>query len=1041
VSDCPNQRVFIDIKDKAVSNFVLFCALIVNFVGNMKKSGFILGFLLLLGWVQGQTQDPFMRQLTVRDGLPQQQVMCYFKDSRGFLWLGTKGGLSRFDGKTFKNYDEEDGIPHNIVRNIGEDENGDIWFTTILGLVHFDGIKFTVFKNETLGDASITIVNSHKIFVHSSDWVLFENGKYVSKADYFKGIDAQKIIKTYYDKPTGNMYVGCSEPTNADIHLYQNGQLKKVGAPHLDFSHIQRMPTGELLFGRFVKSPIEYEAYRQNSDGTFKLFFRKNHKTLALFEPTPYNMYAGSFWETPQYFIPKGQSGVFKTVAQPIAECPFQFGAYHELYNCYNYASEANKMWVNSGQGIWEISNAAFESIQNQDLSFTWAVTEDKKQHLYFSTFATGQVIEYDGRQFKTIFDKSINAQKIIGFYFGASTDNKGNLYFPHHLGVLKYDGQRFSQVFREPDDVNNNHHIEFSFFDKERNWLISGGFQHVDVLDLSKNSSRTLTPEQGLHESEDTEGVVKDTDGSIWIFGKQGITNWKPETNAFKNYTISNERKMGFGGISGCIDARGTFWLGNTFGLCYFDREKEAFQWLTPELKHYVTAVANYDKDHILFGTADGLIYFLDLKKWYDNKQVALKLFNNDNGYSGGKVQQNGIFKDSKGDFWILSATGLVRLHPEKLNLNQGELPKAYIKQVDTISLRLNYKTDTIKLLRDQNYFNIEAGILFWDSSVKTYFSYRLLGQKDTTWSAWTAATNYFFTDLSSGVYVLEIKARPLGYEETAISRVFVKVDLPLLQEPIFRRFIIALASLLFLGFVFQSIRNGYLNRQLKKNIQTVRQLEVQTLQAQMNPHFIYNILGSLQHVIYQNDTKTAEFLLLRLSRLIRGFLEASVRSNNLKNLNTQNDTILQEEIELLRLYIDFEQFVRKDKFTYTIEVADDIDVGIFTLPPIIIQPYVENAIKHGIFYKEGKGHLSLKFFKRDEDTLICEITDDGVGIEQVKAIQAQSIKSYKSLSTSLILARIERLNTMGYDITVTTENRAEGGTKVQIVCGYSNH
>ena len=159
--------------------------------------------LILFFPVLTQAQEPFIRQLMTKDGLTQQQVMCYFEDSRGFLWLGTKGGLSRYDGKTFKNYDESDGIPHNIIHNIGEDENGNIWFTTVLGIVCFDGAKFKIYRNETLGDAKMTIINSNKIFINSKQWTLFENGRFVSKTEYFKGVDVTSTINTNYEKSTG----------------------------------------------------------------------------------------------------------------------------------------------------------------------------------------------------------------------------------------------------------------------------------------------------------------------------------------------------------------------------------------------------------------------------------------------------------------------------------------------------------------------------------------------------------------------------------------------------------------------------------------------------------------------------------------------------------------------------------------------------------------------------------------------------------------------------------------------------------------------
>ena len=988
-----------------------------------------------------EAQEPFIRQLTTKDGLPQQQIMCYFKDSRGFLWLGTKGGLSRFDGKTFKNYGEDDGIPHNIVRNIGEDENGHLWFSTIHGIVRFDGVHFKVYPNETIGENSITVINSHKIFIHSKDFILFENEHYIPKSAYFKSLDSNIVSKTYYDKPTGHLYVGCGDISNPVIYLYKGGKLEKVGPPHLDFCNIQRLPNGTLLFGRYIGKTANYEVYKQDEKGALNLIATKTFNNLILTESLPYDMYTGYIREKPQYYVPKGQKGIIKQMLNPIAEPRFECMSFYELHSCNFYTRDLGSIWVDSEQGFWQIFNEAFELIKNQDLNYAWAVTEDKNRRLFFSTFSTASIIQYDGQQFKTVFDIKFNPLLVTGFYFGASTDGKGNMYFPHHWGVLTYNGQQFAQLMGKKDTAGENRHCEFSFYDKQRDWLVRGGFQFIEVFDLAKNTSRVITPKEGLHKSEDTEGVVKDTDGSLWLFGKEEISHWQPEANTFKNYKIANNRKHSFGGISGCIDAHGTFWIGNTFGLGYFDRQKEAFEWITPELKHHFTAVAEYDKEHLILGTADGLIYFLDLNAWYTHKKVVLKLFNNNNGYPGGKVQQNGIFKDSKGDFWILSATGLIHLHPERLNISQAALPKAYIKQIETDTLHLNHTTDTISIEYGQDYFTAEAGLIFFAPSVKTYFSFRLKGKTDTTWSEWNEVPTKLFTGLSSGVYTLEIKARPLGYDETVVDSIFIKVDLPLLDEPWFRKLIIVLLSIFLLGLIIQWLRNLYLTKELRKNIETVRQLEVQTLQAQMNPHFVYNILGSMQNVIYQNNTKQAEFLLLRLSQLIRSFLEASVRSNNFKHFNTQNDTTLQDEIELLKLYIEFAQFVRKDKFTYNITVAADIDTENLTLPPVVIQPYVENAIKHGIFYKEGKGHLSLNFWKPEEDTLICEITDDGVGIARAKAIQATSIKSYKSLSTQLILERIKRLNLLGYNIDVTTKDRPEGGTIVRVVFAYAEN
>jgi ligand-binding sensor domain-containing protein len=603
----------------------------------MLRLFYIILFYLCIIPLALMAQEPFMRHYTVKDGLPQQQIMCYFKDSRGFLWLGTKNGLSRFDGKIFKNFNEEDGITQNQIRSIGEDEKGNIWLSTVYGLIRFDGKTFKTFSEPSLDYTSITVINSRKIVTHSKDWVLFENERYVSKADYFKGVDSKNIKKTYYDTPSGNMYVGCGDADKVVIHRYENGQLKKIGPPNLDFSDMQRLPNSTLLFGRFIPKMekgvlnklAEYQVYVQNDDGTFKLLCRKSAQTLELFDALPYDVFTGYAREKEQFFIPKGKKGVFKPMINPVPTARFELGVTYQLRSCNFYTSELGYIWVDSEQGLWQVFNEAFESIKNKDLDNVWAITKDKQENLYFATLSTAAIIKYDGQQFKMFFDgkNKSNPLPIVGFYYSASTDGNNNLYFPHDQGILKYDGQRFSQIVPIDTTTDKNYYL-CSFYDEKRNWLIGGTDYHIEIFDLTNNTVQTIKGKQNLPNNLEICGFVKDPDESLWILGLYTIAQWQPEAHTFKTYGIINERGVKVGGIAGCIDERGTLWVGNASGLCYFDRQKNSFEWLTTELKHIVHAVVNYDKDHLMIGTTSGLIYLLDLNEWYKHKKVSLKLF-----------------------------------------------------------------------------------------------------------------------------------------------------------------------------------------------------------------------------------------------------------------------------------------------------------------------------------------------------------------------------------------------------------------------------
>lgn len=182
----------------------------------------------------------------------------------------------------------------------------------------------------------------------------------------------------------------------------------------------------------------------------------------------------------------------------------------------------------------------------------------------------------------------------------------------------------------------------------------------------------------------------------------------------------------------------------------------------------------------------------------------------------------------------------------------------------------------------------------------------------------------------------------------------------------------------------------------------QKMADVEMQALRAQMNPHFIFNCLNSINRYIVKSDQATASLYLTRFAKLIRLILD---------NSNSKAVT-LSNEMEALRLYIEMESIRFEKQFTYSIEVDESVLADNVFVPPLIIQPYVENAIWHGLLHKESAGHLTIRLFLQTEDLLICEIQDDGVGREKARELRSKSAATKKSLGMQLTEDRLALLN-----------------------------
>ncbi len=237
-------------------------------------------------------------------------------------------------------------------------------------------------------------------------------------------------------------------------------------------------------------------------------------------------------------------------------------------------------------------------------------------------------------------------------------------------------------------------------------------------------------------------------------------------------------------------------------------------------------------------------------------------------------------------------------------------------------------------------------------------------------------------------------------------------------LRQQIVIYFLIGLTVLLLLA--------AYLMyRNMKQQRYANNLLALKSLRSQMNPHFIFNALNSVNTFIATNDERTANRYLTDFSLLMRAVLENS----------EENFIPLEKEIELLKLYTQLEHFRFQDKFEYTIDVDPDISVGEYMIPPMLLQPYVENAVWHGLRYKSEKGLLSIHFRKLDYDAIEITISDNGIGRKKSQELKTQNQKLQKSQGMGNIKKRIAILNKMYKDKVDVFITDLEGNTEGTLV------
>jgi len=430
--------------------------------------------------------------------------------------------------------------------------------------------------------------------------------------------------------------------------------------------------------------------------------------------------------------------------------------------------------------------------------------------------------------------------------------------------------------------------------------------------------------------------------------------------------------------------DKQGAIWVGTSRGICKFDTAQKRFTTYgasyglsSTEFNTAATCVGNDNR--LYFGSTKGVVTFLP---------TTLK----PNTFSPPPLLTD----------------------VEVMN-NEFPLPanSAFTKQI-----RLNYQ---------QNFITLHFSALNFFQTAKTTYQYKLVGV-DRDWEQ-TGTQNFAtYTNLDPGDYRFQVKA--MNSEGLPSTETTVQISI---VPPFWRTgWFYALILTTCLGLGYAAYKNHQLHQTLKTNLkqeevirhqqeelsrqkessllQKISVMEMTALRSQMNPHFIFNCLNSIKSYALNNDTENVSLYLTRFSRLIRLVLE-----------NSQSERInLAVELETLRLYMEMEKLRFGDQFDFDIRLASDLETEFIEVPPMLIQPYVENAIWHGLMHKRGKGNVIIRVRQPADNLLHISIEDDGIGRAKASEIKSKTAVQKKSFGMKITSERLDMIRQL-YDIDAT--------------------
>ena len=965
---------------------VLFLNMPVKQMHNISRFALVFLFFCFAGFLRAQELRYSFKNYTPSDGLPSSETYQALQDANHYMWFATDHGVTRYNGYEFETFN----LPDNSIMGLYEDWKGRIWVFTFSGRLFY-----------------------------------YEKGKFNSYKWNSKLVDAIKpgvIHSMYFDKAE-MLHIASSGPLY--VVISKDGILKK-----------------EIEINPITK----FEAFETEQD---ELFLR-----VVAF-PETFAMEKGLFHDSVSDFtISLNEQKLFLRLPQLIQ---------HERCRIKKLADKRLFLFTKEGYGIIR-SSMDFKFIRT---SYTVDDVEEIDGKIFLATGEGLKIINNDGEIVQTylegIYTTSIEKDFEGGIWI---TTHTNGVYYLNHFKIKHLSSagriidKRINTVYALSDfsilaGVQGNEMIRF----KESEYLQTLRLNLKSIVSFHEVDSQTILVggSIGWFESKLWEKYHVDFPRRVTYFQIPNNSNFAVKDSIlYSGLSIGvQEYKMGsfrepkkylsctavFRTSKIFVENGGGVLIGNHFGLwryraCEISGPYDSTKLL---LNSRITDIAYYKKNILCLTTrGNGLLLLSgdsiyqvtdenglvsnNLRKVYVDKNDLWLASNN--GISIVSIEslqpfrysirsitvQDGLLSNeineiikSGSNIIVATNNGISYLNRQSVMSKQEPPLPLYITGIKVNNALADWQALLNLGYRKRN-INIRYEALNYSASGKNNYRYRLLGY-DSNW-VYTNTREIQFNQLPYGSYKVEIQAKR---EHDSWNEAASFIQLPVVCTAPFWAttwfWIVAFSLLmLFVILFFRKRINEIKARQKQQEElkQKINDTEQMALKAQMNPHFIFNSLNSIQQYVIESDVEGANKFISGFSKLIRQTLEFS----------SKEFIALDEEVSYLSTYLDLEKARMESAFKYYVNVKTQQPSSLLELPPLLLQPYVENALRHGIRYlKKNEGIISLSFIEHN-GFLECIIEDNGIGRKRAMELKAENPIEYQSRGMSLTAERIALLN-----------------------------